>query len=348
MKQIRLVLAIVLGAALSQSANAFPIFTDQFQDYATGSLGSTGTGAENGWLAARSHIVVTNGSGSLDGTALGLVASAGDMVYILSTANTNDNFDTNNTGSGLKTPNGCYNKFVPSGTFPPTTNANVYCSFLYQFNDNTNFPASGISEISALYLQSGGAQSSPNNAYWNLFARSAGGNTLQLGIVKNAFNATTGVTNWDATMVTVGQPFFVVVRLQIVATNGTSYYTNDEVDLWINPAPNTFGTNEANVPAPDTMSPPGDGAPPSSSTGPGRFFIMDNGPAANLDELRISTNWSDVTPPFGQCDDCQLYDAANERNPMRGNRRVFLYEISQQHGPDLPMANQQRRRHNVG
>ena len=81
-----------------------------------------------------------------------------------------------------------------------------------------------------------------------------------------------GVTNWDATTVTVGQPFFVVVRLQIVATNGVSYYTNDEVDLWINPAANTFGTNEANVPAPDAISPPGDGAPPSSSHRPGTVF----------------------------------------------------------------------------
>lgn len=301
MKQTRLILAIVLGGILSQSANAFPILTEQFQDYNSGTLGSPGTGSENGWNTPRSHIVVTNGSGSLSGTNLGLVASAGDKVQILSTANTNDLYDTNNTGSGLKTPNGSYNKFVPSGTFPPTTNANLYISFLYQFNDNTNFMATGMSEISALYLQSGGAQSSPNNSYWNLFARSGGGNTVQLGIVKNAFNATTGTTNWDPTTVTVGQPCFVVVRLQIAATNGSSQYTNDEVDLWVNPSPAVFGTNEANVPAPDTMSPPGDGAVPSSSTGPGRFFIMDNGPAAYFDELRISTNWADVTPPFGQC-----------------------------------------------
>jgi len=28
---------------------------------------------------------------------------------------------------------------------------------------------------------------------------------------------------------------------------------------------------------------------------------VDNGPTANLDELRIDTNWANVTPPFGQC-----------------------------------------------
>ena len=52
MKQIRLILAIVLGAVFSLSANATPIFTEQFQDYATGSLGNAGTGAEN-WLDRR-------------------------------------------------------------------------------------------------------------------------------------------------------------------------------------------------------------------------------------------------------------------------------------------------------
>ena len=146
---------------------------------------------------------------------------------------------------------------------------------------------------------------SANVAYWQLFARSAGGNQVQLGIAKNTItNASTipgGVTNWVATSVTVGQPFFVVVRLQIVATNSQTFYTNDEVDLWINPPANTFGTNEANIPVASATSPPGDGAVDASTTGPGRFSILDNGPRANLDELRIATNWADATPPFGQC-----------------------------------------------
>ena len=73
------------------------------------------------------------------------------------------------------------------------------------------------------------------------------------------------------------------------------------MDLWINPPANSFGTNEANVPTPDAVSPPGDGNADASTTGPGRFAITDNGPKAELDELRISTNWADVTPPFGQC-----------------------------------------------
>ena len=305
MKQIHSVLAIVLGVTLSLSAYADTVLTEQFQDYATGNLGATGTGATGGvpgWNTPKSHITVTNGSGSLDGTALGLVASAGDMVYIISTANTNNNFDTNSAGI----PNGCYNLFAyktsPYPTFPGTTNVNLYCSFLFQFNDNTNFPANGVSMIAGMYLENGGIQSASGaDAYWQLLARSAGGNNIQLGIAKNIFGPVPGITNWDSTTITVGQPIFVVTRLQIAATNGLNNYTNDESDLWINPPANTFGTNEANVPAPDAISPPGDGAPPASSTGPGRFFITDNGLSANLDELRIATNWAEVTPPFGQC-----------------------------------------------
>ncbi|HXR46469.1 MAG TPA: hypothetical protein VN784_03430 [Candidatus Limnocylindrales bacterium] len=314
MKQIRLILAIVLGAVFSLSANATTILTEQFLNYTSGYLGNVGIGGGGtipGWNSAKSHIVVTNGSGSLSGTNLGLVSSAGDMVYILRTAETNDNFDTNAAG----VPNGCYNLFVQKVPTLPNlnaTNANfsLYTSFLYRFNDNTNFPGNGVAMIAGMYLQSGGIQSgTPQgiDAYWQLFARTNSSGQIQLGIAKNIFNTTPapanpGVTNWDPTMVGVGQTFFVVVRLQVVATNGVSYYTNDEADLWINPPVNSFGTNEANVPTPDVISPPLDGAPISSATGPGRFFIVDNGPTANLDELRIGTNsWADVTPPFGQC-----------------------------------------------
>ncbi len=303
MKQIRLIFALVLGIIYSLNANATTVLTEQFQDYGTGLLGSVGTGQTGGvpgWNTPKSHIVVTNGSGSLDGTALGLVASAGDQVFIASTANTNDNFDTN---GGL--PNGCYNLFAnknsPPPAFPGTNAANLYTSFLYQFDDNTNFPANGVSIIAIMNRENSGVQTA-GVAYWQLFARSAGGNSVQLGVAKNIFAASyTGITNWAPTTVTVGQPFFVVVRLQIAATNATSLSTNDEVDLWINPPPNTFGTNEANVPTPGAISPPGDGNADASTTGPGRFVITDNGPRANLDELRISTNWADVTPPFGQC-----------------------------------------------
>jgi hypothetical protein len=347
MKYIRLILAVILGAVLSQSANATTVLTEQFINYATGELGSAGTGSTGGvpgWNTPRSHIVVTNGSGSLDGTGLGLVESAGDMAIILNTANTNDDYDTS---GGV--PNGAYNLFAnkntPYPTFPATTNVNLYTSFLYQFNDNTGFYSNGVSMIAGMYYENGGIQSSGGTkAYWQLLARTNASGQIQLGITKNMFQPPYGLTNWASTLVSVGQTFFAVVRLQIAATNGVSYNTNDEVDLWIDPPPDSFGTNEADVPTPDAVSPPGDGTPISGSTGPGRFFITDNGPSAYLDELRIATNWAEVTPPLGQClpasfttnptnmtqsaeiNATLVAAAANSTSP------TFQWQISQDHG----------------
>ena len=288
---------------IGQSSRATTVVTEQFQDYATGQLGSSGTGntgiIPGNWLAPTANIVVSNltPNVSLDGTALGLVASAGDMAYIF--PSTNYDVDTSSH------PNGCYmvfaNKNSPPPAFPGTNAANVYCSFLFQLNSTTNFYTNGTSMIMAMHRQNSGIQSTPDASYWRLFVRSNSVNTAQIGICKNPFGADPGPTNWDGTLATVGQPFFVVVRLQIMATNSLTLYTNDIVDMWINPAPNTFGTNEANVPTPDVTLPAGVGTVDSSTTGPGRLFVFDNGPSAKLDELRISTNWADATPPFGQC-----------------------------------------------
>jgi len=307
MKQIRLILVIALGFILGQSAKATTIVTEQFQDYATGQLGASGTGntgiIPGNWLTPSANIVVSNltPNVSLDGQPLGLVASAGDMAYIFPSTN----YDVDTAGH----PNGCYmvfaNKNSPQPAFPGTNAANVYCSFLYQLNSTTNFYTNGTSQILTMHRQNSGVQSTADASYWRLFVRSNSVNTAQLGICKNPFAAGAdlpgGPTNWDTTTLTVGQPFFVVVRLQIAATNSATYYSNDVVDMWIDPPVNSFGTNEANVPTPDVTLAAGVGSVDSSTTGPGRLFVFDNGPNANLDELRIATNWADATPPDGQC-----------------------------------------------
>lgn len=305
MNQIRLLLVIVVGVVASQIANAQLVLTEPFAGYATGQLGAPGTGDTGeipDWNTTRPGITVTNGEGSLIGTNLGLIASVGDMANILDTAGTNG-FDMQ---SGV--PNGCYNKFAnktsPYPAFPTTNAADLYTSFLYRFNDNSNFYTNGgVSVIIVMNQESGGIQSGAD-AYWMLFARTNANGTIQVGIAKDVPPLATvagfvGATNWDPTILTVGQTFFVVVREQIFATNATAY--GEEDDLWIDPPTGSLGTNEANVPTPDVSSPVSDGTNDTSTTGPGRFFIVDNGPTANLDELRIDTNWANVTPPFGQC-----------------------------------------------
>ena len=72
---------------------------------------------------------------------------------------------------------------------------------------------------------------SANVAYWQLFARSAGGNQVQLGIAKNTItNASTipgGMTNWAGTTVTVGQPFLWWFDCRLSRSNSLNLYTND-------------------------------------------------------------------------------------------------------------------------
>ncbi len=138
------VLAVVL---LCPRVNATTYLTDQFAYTDTGDLGSNAnlgaTGAVPGWNSPQNQITFTNGSHSLDGTGLGLVASAGDKVSI-------------NPGSNIiASAFGCYNKFVNSGTFPQTNNANIYYSFLYRFNVGTDVPVTGVPLIQVNRQNSG-------------------------------------------------------------------------------------------------------------------------------------------------------------------------------------------------
>ena len=272
MKQNKLTLlfaAIVSGAVMCQNAGATLLVTDQFSGYATGNLGASGTGGTGvipTWVQGSANVAVTNGSHSLDGTGLGLVSSAGDKVTISAT-------------SALST----YNQFVASGTFPQTTQTNIYYSFLYRFNVGTDVTNGQV-------VCQVNKQNSGSSIYQKLVARPAGGGNVQLGVAKPS--GTT--TNFAATLIAPGQTIFVVLREQIIPGA-----TNDIADLWIDPPAAFFGTNEASVPPTDATT--SDGAEdPTSATGPGRFYIG-SGASANLDELRIATTWAEVTPPVGQC-----------------------------------------------
>jgi hypothetical protein len=279
---------IASGFLLCQNAGAYPIFTDEFANYLTGRLGDNGTGGGGGipgWNTAIPSITVTNPSGSLDGTSLGLVVSFGDKVYIASTNNLN---------------NGAYQRWGNSGDYNPqaayTGATNIYFSFLYKFKDHADYPVSSVGQrIVQLNKQNSGYTSSSTITHWMVHARDVAGK-IQLGISEQPGTAVTVVTNWAATNLNYEDTFFVVVRTKLTHPVNTS---NEVQSLWINPVKKFFGTNEANVPLPDATV--ADGADDSSSTGLGRFFILSSGQQAEFDELRIANNWSDVTPWFGQC-----------------------------------------------
>ena len=274
MKPIRMLLTLVLGSLVCQSVHAVLFKSIQFVNYATGNLGAAGTGDLEGWNGgtATPQVIVTNGSGSLIGTNLGLVASAGDKVFL-----------------GVTNTLSARIQFVPNSTFPPTIETNIYFSLLYRFNNTADVSTDGEVLLRVNRANSGAA----TPQHWDLLARNVAGQ-IQLGIAKALGN----VTNYATTNIAAGNTVFAVVRQHIITG-----VQNDVYDLWVNPPTAFFGTNDVDVP-PSSASVgalTSDGTEDAGSgTGPGRLTVG-SGVNAELDELRIGSSWSEVTPPFGSC-----------------------------------------------
>lgn len=260
-------MAVVASFLLCQSAHAALVLESQFVGYGSGALGAdVTTGTLDGWQLSTPEVFLTEGSGSLTGTNLGLVVSAGDRVFT----------STNSAG--------CRNQFVPSGTFPQGNETNIYYSWLYKFNDAADVDPAGV----LLFRVTRGNSGINNDHHWNVIARSVG-NQIQLGLSKAGGTA----TNYATTNISAGETIFVVVRQHIIPG-----VTNDIYDLWINPPASSFGADEGSVPPSSaTVS---EGAEDQSGTGPGRFVVR-SGANTEFDELRIATTWAEATPYFGQC-----------------------------------------------
>ncbi len=255
---------------LTTTAQAAPFVVSQVVGFPSGTS-SLGPTALEGWKGSSGNFTVTSGSGSLDGTALGLYPSAGDKVDIAYTSNPNS----------LNT----YNLFASSGQYPPSMGINIYYSFLYRFNTMTNMGSTFSNKLVQVNLQNSGSSS-----FFDLEAI-----TNASGFIQLAINKTNGTPAYADVNLSPGQVFFVVLRQQIIPGSA-----NDQIDLWINPPPSTFGVAEGLEPQPNVSTTSGT-EPSSSTTGPGRFYII-AGVSAAFDELRISTNsWADVTPSASSC-----------------------------------------------
>ena len=273
MKQIRLTLILLIVTMLASSnAHAILFRLSQFVNYNNGTLGAdAGTGTLDGWQNPSAQVTVSNNTiGSLIGTNLGLVASAGGHVFMSST----DSLSTRN-------------QFVPNSTFPQTAPTNIYYSFLYKINN-----ASEVSTTGEKIFQVNRANSGVGTGiHWEIQAIQVAGQ-VQLGIDKSGG----GTTNYASTNIASGQTVFVVLRQQIITG-----LANDIYDLWIDPPTNSFGVDELSVPPPSvTVGVAEGGAEDQSGTGPGRFWIA-SGISSEFDELRVASSWDQVTPPFGQC-----------------------------------------------
>ncbi len=271
-----------LGLALlaAMSADATLLRTEQFVGYDSGNLGASSTlGTLNGWNLSTGEVTLTNGSSSLIGASLGLVASEGGRVFISATP-------TNASGSLL----GARNQFVANSTFPQGNDTNIYYSFLYRFRN-----AADVSPDGEYILQVNRANSGITvPQHWNLLARNVAGQ-IQLGLAKAG--APSNATNYAATNISAGETIFVVVRQHIIP--GAQ---NDVYDLWINPPAHFYGTNEVDIPVSDASigAQTTDGTEDSSGTGHGRLVVY-SGANAELDELRVATTWAEATPYLGQC-----------------------------------------------
>ncbi|MBC8096036.1 MAG: hypothetical protein H7Y43_09505 [Akkermansiaceae bacterium] len=266
MKQypLRLLLITLASFLLHQNTQATPVRVSQMIGFTTGNLGTVGT--SEGWAGGSINVTVTNGSGSLNGTSLGLFASAGDKAEVSTIVATNTQLT-----------------FATSGQFPQGTPINLYYSFLYRFN---NVSAIGTAtRMVAVHVQNSGS-----TAYWSLLAATNSSGQIQLGLHKPG-----GTAEFATTNLTVGGTFFVVIRQQIFAGGA-----NDIMDLWINPPTDSFGNADENsLPTPSATT--SSGTEPTSNTGPGRFYLL-SGAQGSFDELRIATNsWADVTPPANSC-----------------------------------------------
>lgn len=266
-------LAILVAGLGAAQTHAVPFRVSQMTGMSTGSLGAVG--ASEGWAGTSGNYTVTSGSGSLDGTALGLYPSAGDKADIAYSS----------------TPNhvNTYNSFASSGQYPPSEPINLYYSFLYRFNTLTNMSSTSSNKIVQVNRLGSGT-----GLHFDVHAITNVSGKIQLGVVK-----TNGIPAYSPVNVSVGETFFVVIRQQISAGGGPSPSGNDVIDLWVNPAAAAFGADEWSVPFPDASATVG--GDDTSTTGPGRFYVI-GGVSASFDELRIATNsWADVTPPASSC-----------------------------------------------
>jgi hypothetical protein len=135
-----------------------------------------------------------------------------------------------------------------------------------------------------------------------------GAGEFELGIVDQATSGFTSAT-WSANTYTTGQTIFVVGKYQTVGVPGnpTPAENNDVAMLWIDPAPATFGLGNFEPAGGLFNDSTNNDIPTNSSTNNHTlqsFILRQTGATANnqvpvsvtYDELRVGSNWADVTP----------------------------------------------------
>ena len=204
------------------------------------------------------------GSGSwIEGTGTGTAATIADA---------------NLSQAGFAEPTGRMVALGNRGARRPFTGGvtDLHISFLLRFDDVT---AMSTSWNTLLRTENG----STNGL--GLFVRRSAIGAYDLGLHKRA-NGGAVETSSAVQNLTSGTTYLIVVRYRTVAGTG-----NDAMELWVNPASSSFGSNAA-IPAPAFTSIAGSDTAVVWNT----FALL---PPANasgaFDELRIGSDWAAVT-----------------------------------------------------
>jgi pectate lyase len=254
----KLLSLLLMTALLWQDVPAALLLYDGYSYTAGEELGE-GSSATN-WANPKSNITIANDSLSYSG----LQSSAGNHVNV------------NGGSSNLDGARTAVNAWASQ------TNGTLYFSFLLKLNGPGGIATSGNGTPIVNLSQSGSA--SQQLISLNLLNSSG----LKLGVLKYPSSGTA-----------VSSAFFAAGPGANLAADGTTTYlvvakyewvtgaANDVVTVWVNPA--TLGGAEDNSNKVSTSA----GADGANNAG--RFYI-NRGPTLDLDELRIGTNWADVTP----------------------------------------------------
>jgi hypothetical protein len=183
--------------------------------------------------------------------------------------------------------NGAFNQSVRWLFSPQQTNGAIWFSFALRLdeigtstaNDTTAGFAQGTSTAFPLKI--------------NIVGDGVG-NTYQIGIYKSS-GTTSGALAPNA--FTTNDTVFVVARYTFRPDQDAANRTNDTCDLWLNPAPSTFG---GLIPPPPTLADQGAGRTDLTYLD-GFMWRVGTGsaggyPKRTVDEWRLGYSWADVTP----------------------------------------------------
>jgi hypothetical protein len=200
-------------------------------------------------------------------------------------------------------------RFSFSNIHTVRTNA-LYYSFLMQVTDMTGISTSGIFWM-AFNNSQGSQTTTPTVAAARLITRGATNETgtvigYQIGISKNS--GTLADFQFPTNIFTTNDVVFVIVGYD---------YSADNSQLWINPAPSTFGL--ATAPPADAVSSAG------AAFGNIRSFVLFNRNAAEparviVDDLMIGTIWADVAP---KADDMDVVIVPVDQRVVPGQDALF-------------------------